>query len=342
MCRYQHGPPPRPVSPRTRFAPPLRHSATRAFPPPSVRSALPPSPASAPRRPPVSAPLPMPRPALPATCFARVPSARPAVTTTRSPPGDVPLSSPLRSLASSARHPSRLRSLTLPERFVRRQPHASLTARRLRRHRCTHAVRLAALVVGTAAPRSRRPVRVSPATRFRITPRTRVRTSADASADASGSVLRTTAVSTVGSPLHSVAVAAPFRRLRPRRSPFAAAPHFGSRSTAEPLLLHTPRSGLRVCASRTFDRRLSAQPPPSAARLLLDRAYVAPIHDVLLAPDHAGLRLSCTDTRAIHACRYRKHGPIHDRHAHMMAASAARTPRIEGAFAEIATPPPIW
>ena len=37
-------PPPRPVSPRTRFAPPLRHSATRAFPPPSDRSARPPSP----------------------------------------------------------------------------------------------------------------------------------------------------------------------------------------------------------------------------------------------------------------------------------------------------------
>ena len=36
-------PPPRPVSPRTRFAPPLRHSATRAFPQPSGRSVLPPA-----------------------------------------------------------------------------------------------------------------------------------------------------------------------------------------------------------------------------------------------------------------------------------------------------------
>ena len=41
-------PPPRPVSPRTRFAPPLRHSATRAFPPPSDRSARPPAPRPSP------------------------------------------------------------------------------------------------------------------------------------------------------------------------------------------------------------------------------------------------------------------------------------------------------
>ena len=105
---------------------------------------------------------------------------------------------------------------------------------------------------------------------------------------------------------------------------------------------HTPRSELRVCASRTYGRRLSAQPPPSAVTILLDRAYVVPIHAGHPAPGHAGLRLSCTGTRAIHACRYRKHGPIHNRHAHMMAASATHTPRIEGAFAEIATSPPIW
>ena len=48
--------PPRPVSPRTRFAPPLRHSATRAFPQPSGRSVLPPAPRTyALRRSPASA-----------------------------------------------------------------------------------------------------------------------------------------------------------------------------------------------------------------------------------------------------------------------------------------------
>ena len=85
-------PPPRPVSPRTRFAPPLRHSATRAFPPPSGRSARPPSPRRCGLRPSpasaspcsVSATLRMPLPALPATCFARVPSAPSALTSTPS------------------------------------------------------------------------------------------------------------------------------------------------------------------------------------------------------------------------------------------------------------------
>ncbi len=212
------------------------------------------------------------------------------------------------------------------------------SARRLRRHRIARAVRLAALVVGAAAPRSASPGAGSPVTGFRTTPCTCV----SATAIPSVSVLDTTAFTTS----RTLATQSPWRLpaagFSGVRSP-SRVPRVSSFLTAcAGSGSHTPRSGLRVCASRTFDRRLSAQPPPSAARLLLDRAYVAPIHDVLLAPDHAGLRLSCTDTRAIHACRYRKHGPIHDRHAHMMAASAARTPRIEGAFAEIATPPPIW
>ncbi len=52
--------------------------------------------------------------------------------------GDATLSSLLRGPPSSARHLSRLWSLTLPPRFVCRQLSATLTARRLRRHAPPH------------------------------------------------------------------------------------------------------------------------------------------------------------------------------------------------------------
>ena len=64
------------------------------------------------------------------------------------------------------------------------------------------------------------PVRASPVTGFRTSPSSSVRASVIASARASGWVLRTTALSSVCTP-HSIAVAAPFRELRPRRFPFA-------------------------------------------------------------------------------------------------------------------------
>ena len=115
------------------------------------------------------------------------------------------VSSPLRTLCP------RLRSLSLPPRFVRRHPPASHMPRRLRRHRSTHAVRFATLVVGT-------PLRIrvngTGFARHRL-PHLVVRTAADATARASGSVLRTPALSSVGTDFHSVAVAAPFRQLPP-------------------------------------------------------------------------------------------------------------------------------
>ena len=86
---------------------------------------------------------------------------------------------------------------------------------------------------------------------------------------------------------------------------------------------HTPRIPDAGCAIRTLSLRLSALPPPSAATLLLDRAYVAPIHAGHPAPGHIGLRLSYTGTRTIHASRCRIHGPVHDRHAPTMVASAS-------------------
>ncbi len=137
--------------------------------------------------------------------------------------GDATLSSLLRGPPSSARHLSRLWSLMLPPRFVCRQPSATLTARRLRRHRPTHAARLATLVVGTPLR-----IRVTGAgsARHRL-PHPAVlgvRTTADAAAGASGSVLRTPAVSAFSTDLHSVAVAAPIRRLCRRRFPLAHTP----------------------------------------------------------------------------------------------------------------------
>ena len=63
------------------------------------------------------------------------------------------------------------------------------------------------------------PVPASPRTGFRTAPGTGARTSADTSASAFGSVLRTTACGSVRTAAHSIAVAAPLRRLRRRRFP---------------------------------------------------------------------------------------------------------------------------
>ena len=96
------------------------------------------------------------------------------------------------------------------------------TARRLRQHRPAHAVRLAALVVGAAAPRSASRGAGFAVTGFRTTPCTCVRPTARASV----SVLDTTAFSTVRTHRHSVAVAAPPSRVLRRPFLFACAPGF--------------------------------------------------------------------------------------------------------------------
>ena len=63
------------------------------------------------------------------------------------------------------------------------------------------------------------PVPASPRTGLRTAPCSCVRTSADTPTGASGSVLRTTACGSVRTVRHSIAVAAPLRRLRRRRFP---------------------------------------------------------------------------------------------------------------------------
>lgn len=148
-------------------------------------------------------------------------------------------------------------------------------------------------------------MRPSPGTRFRITPCTRVHTTAVATAVASGSVLRTPAVSSSA----LTATQSPWRlpsagssgadspSLIPHVLPFLTA-YAGSDS-------HTPRIPDAGGAIRTLGPQLSAQLPPSTAAFLLDRAYVAPIHALHPVHGYTGLRLSCTDTRAVHASRRR-------------------------------------
>ena len=132
------------------------------------------------------------------------------------------------------------------------------------------------------------------------------------------------------------------RVLRPRRFPFAHTPGLPFLTACRGFGFHTPRIPDAGGAIRTLGPQLSAHPPPFDALLLLDRAYVAPIHAVHSALGHTRLRLSCTDTRAVHASRCRKHRPIHDRHTLMMAASAPAAPFVSdpdmpdmGTFADI-------
>ena len=95
-------------------------------------------------------------------------------------------------------------------RRARREPRLARPGR-LRRRRASPRLVAGALRAS--------PVRASPVTRFRTAPCTGVRTSADISARASGSVLRTSACGPGRTARRSRAAAAPFRRLRRRRFP---------------------------------------------------------------------------------------------------------------------------
>ena len=110
-------------------------------------------------------------------------------------------------------NPCRLRALrALRTPFARRL--AALTAAPVSCSRSAHrSPRLALL------PPVLPPVPASPRTGLRTTPGTGARTSADTSASAFGSVLRTTACGSARNAPHSIAVAAPLRRLRRSRFP---------------------------------------------------------------------------------------------------------------------------
>ena len=87
-------------------------------------------------------------------------------------------------------------SVNLVPRRTSQRPH-TLTARRLRRHRSAHAVRLAALVVSTPGSAFASSVRASPVTGFCTLPCTGVCSTADATARASGAALRASAAGSV-------------------------------------------------------------------------------------------------------------------------------------------------
>ena len=89
------------------------------------------------------------------------------------------------------------------------------------------------------------PVRAAPRTGSCTTPCSGVRTSADTSAQASGSALRATAFGAGRTARHSSAVAAPLRRLRRRRFPLRSAASRCLLWTPEAVGSHTPRSGLQ-------------------------------------------------------------------------------------------------
>ncbi len=114
---------------------------------------------------------------------------------------------------------------------------------------------LAALVVVTAALRSRRPVRASPVTGLRTTPCTCASATAGATAIASVSVLDTTAFATSRTLRHSIAV---------------EAPSAGSSGTHSPSLVPLVSSFLTACAGSGSHTRRT---PGAVAACLRLRAH---------------------------------------------------------------------
>ena len=104
--------------------------------------------------------------------------------------------------------------------------------------------------------------------------RSRGRVGAAVAADAAVTALDTSSFRSVADNAHSSAVAAPIRRSRRLRFPIENAVPFGSVSTAEPAISHTPRSELQegACARRPrLFNDLTGLRASSDAGLLLDR-----------------------------------------------------------------------
>ena len=136
-----------------------------------------------------------------------------------------------------------------------------------------HAVRLMTPVTDTTGSVFASPVRAWPVTGSRTSPSGSANATVSASARASGSVLRTTAVSTVRTVRHSIAVAAPFRDLPPRRFPFAHTQGLPFLTACRGFGFHTPRIDDAGCATDTNGVRYLVPVPPLGVLLLLDRVY---------------------------------------------------------------------
>ena len=179
------------------------------------------------------------------------------------------LPSPLRSLGPAGGYPSRLHSLRslrapLARRLaalpavagpppssssstasVARPPYAprdGVARRARRRARLARPGRLRASPRTVAAALRASPVPASPRTAHRTTPCSRVRTSVDTSARASGSVLRTTACGSSRTAARSRAAAAPLRRVPRRRFPKHQCCRFGRPDRRGGLGSHTTRT----------------------------------------------------------------------------------------------------
>ena len=181
------------------------------------------------------------------------------------------LPSPLRGLGPSGGYPSRLRSLrSLRAPLARRlaalptvagpppssspstasvarppcPPRAGAARRARRSARLARPGRLRRLRASprlVAAALRAPPVSASPSTGSRTARCSRVRTSADPSARASGSVLRTTAPGSGRIARHSVAVAAPLRRVPRRRFPLRSPSNSRLSGRPSAFRLHTRR-----------------------------------------------------------------------------------------------------
>ena len=155
-----------------------------------------------------------------------------------------------------------------------------------------------------------RPLRRLPRTAGRDAPGTRAGAPAEPARTSPGTASRS-ALRTAG---HSIAAAAPIRRIHRRRSPdLSYSANRLSDRPGRPWVPH-PTQQAAGGAHAPSPRALRRPPPPLAAWLLLERAYVAPIYANYRGPDRAGRRMSYTDIRPQRDRTRRKHGPIHDRH----------------------------
>ena len=95
---------------------------------------------------------------------------------------------------------------------------------------------------------------------------------------------------------------------------------------------HTPRISDAGCAIRAYGLPLDALTMPYGVSLLLDRAHIVPIHFLIMPVARSWLRMSYTDTRAIHACRCREREPIHNRHTPIVVASTPVAAFVPGPY----------
>ena len=192
-----------------------------------------------------------------------------------------------------------------------------------------------ALVIAVPVTRLRTVLRMSAsaAARYaRTTPDTRADPRDGAPAEPAVTTPVTASRSALRTAGHSIAVAAPIRRLHRRRSSdLSYSANRLSDRPGRPWVPH-PTQQAAGGAHAPSPRALRRPPPPLAAWLLLERAYVAPIHAKYRGPDRAGRRMSYTDMRPQRDRTRHKHGPIHDRHTAFYGCGGAPADVFHGRY----------